>query len=121
MRVSRRAPGLSEQRSLRSAAERENVPDGIEEEVRLAKGFEEMVRQAEKYSLMPAIDAKKKRADADTYRRLAAMYRRFAASDRQEAAKAAARADFHAALRRKYEQAAAERWFTVEPDPPEPP
>ena len=47
------------------------------------------------------------------------LYLQSVAGYRQEAAKAAARADFHAALRRKYEQAAAERWFTVEPDPPQ--
>jgi hypothetical protein len=39
---------------------------------------------------------------------------------RQAAAKAAARADYHEAMRRKYEQAAAQGWFSVEPDPPEP-
>ena len=33
----------------------------------------------------------------------------------------AARADYHAAMRRKYEEAVARRWFFVEPDPPEPP
>ena len=47
------------------------------------------------------------------------LYLQSVARYRQEAAKAAARADFHSALRRKYEQAAAERWFTVEPDPPQ--
>jgi hypothetical protein len=40
---------------------------------------------------------------------------------RQAAARAAARADYHAAMRRKYEEAAARRAFFVEPDPPEPP
>ncbi len=39
----------------------------------------------------------------------------------KEAAKAAAMADYHAAMRRKYELAAARRWFSVEPDPPPPP
>jgi hypothetical protein len=37
------------------------------------------------------------------------------------AAKAAAVADYHAAMKRKYEQAAANRSFSVEPDPPQPP
>jgi hypothetical protein len=40
---------------------------------------------------------------------------------RQSAARSAARADYHAALKRKYEQAADGRWRSVEPDPPEPP
>jgi hypothetical protein len=40
---------------------------------------------------------------------------------RQSAARSAARAEYHAALKRKYEQAAAGRWRSVEPDPPEPP
>jgi hypothetical protein len=31
------------------------------------------------------------------------------------------RADYHAAMRRKYEQAAMNPWLAVEPDPPEPP
>jgi hypothetical protein len=39
----------------------------------------------------------------------------------KEAAKAAAVADYHAALRRKYEQAAARGAFSVEPDPQPPP
>jgi hypothetical protein len=44
-----------------------------------------------------------------------------AASVRQSAARCAARADYHAAMKRKYEQAAARRRLSVEPDPPEPP
>jgi hypothetical protein len=39
---------------------------------------------------------------------------------RQSEARSAARADYHAALRRKYEQALARGWFTVEDDPPPP-
>jgi hypothetical protein len=39
----------------------------------------------------------------------------------QSAARAAAVADYHAAMRRKYEEAAARRAFSVEPDPPAPP
>ncbi len=44
-----------------------------------------------------------------------------ATSMRQTAARSAARAEYHAALKRKYEQAAAGRRRSVEPDPPEPP
>jgi hypothetical protein len=40
---------------------------------------------------------------------------------RQMAAKATARADYYAAMKRKYEEAAARRWLAVEPDPPAPP
>jgi hypothetical protein len=40
---------------------------------------------------------------------------------RQLSAQAAARADYHAAMRRKYEDAIARGAITVEPDPPEPP
>ena len=40
---------------------------------------------------------------------------------RQSAARATARADYHAAMKRKYEEAAARRRLSVEPDPPEPP
>jgi hypothetical protein len=39
---------------------------------------------------------------------------------RQSAAKAAAVAEYHAAMRRKYEEAAARQVFAVEPDPPAP-
>jgi hypothetical protein len=37
------------------------------------------------------------------------------------AARAAAKADYHAAMKRKYGEAAARRAFSLEPDPPEPP
>jgi hypothetical protein len=40
---------------------------------------------------------------------------------RQSISQAAAMVDYHAAMRRKYEEAAARRAFTVEPDPPSPP
>jgi hypothetical protein len=40
---------------------------------------------------------------------------------RQIAAKAGAVADYHAAMRHKYEEAASHRVFSVEPDPPAPP
>jgi hypothetical protein len=40
---------------------------------------------------------------------------------RSQAAGAAAVADYHATMRRKYEEAAARRAFSVEPDPPVPP
>ncbi len=40
---------------------------------------------------------------------------------RQALPRAAANADYHAAMKRKYEEAAARGWLTVEPDPPEPP
>ncbi|HKI20232.1 MAG TPA: hypothetical protein VKA15_20245 [Isosphaeraceae bacterium] len=45
---------------------------------------------------------------------------RIAASARDSAAKHSARADYHDAMRRKYEHAIAERSFSVEPDPPPP-
>jgi hypothetical protein len=44
-----------------------------------------------------------------------------AARLREDAGKAAAKAAYHDALKRKYEQAAAQGIFNVEPDPPEPP
>lgn len=44
-----------------------------------------------------------------------------AAPARQAAAKAAAIADYHAAMKRKYEDAIARGAFSVEPDPPESP
>ena len=40
---------------------------------------------------------------------------------RKNAARTSAKADYHAAMKRKYEEAAARRMFFVEPDPPEPP
>jgi hypothetical protein len=40
---------------------------------------------------------------------------------RRFAAKTAAKADYHAAMKRKYEEAAARGAFSVEPDPPAPP
>jgi hypothetical protein len=40
---------------------------------------------------------------------------------RQFAAKTTAKADYHAAMKRKYEEAVARGVFSVEPDPPEPP
>jgi hypothetical protein len=43
-----------------------------------------------------------------------------ATAERQAAGKAAAKADYHAAMRQKYEHAASLGWFTVEPDPPAP-
>ena len=46
---------------------------------------------------------------------------RDASSYRQAAARAKARADYHAAMKRKYEEAAARHWFSVEADPPQPP
>jgi hypothetical protein len=38
----------------------------------------------------------------------------------QLAASTNARAEYHAALRRKYEEAASRRWLSIEPDPPKP-
>jgi len=43
-----------------------------------------------------------------------------ATAERQAEAKSAANADYHAAMRRKYEQALARGWFTVDTDPPRP-
>ncbi len=53
------------------------------------------------------VDHLKARLDAETVNSLAGMF--------------AARADYHAAMRRKYEEAAARGAMSVEPDPPEPP
>ncbi len=39
---------------------------------------------------------------------------------RQAAAKSSAKAEYHAAMRRKYEGAASDRLLSIEPDPPEP-
>ena len=78
------------------------------------------------------------RRDAERHAEWEAMFRKFENDDvrfagatetstaraarwRQAAGKAAARAAYHDALRCKYEQAAAEGRFSVEPDPPEPP
>ena len=44
-----------------------------------------------------------------------------ARADWQAAAQAKANAEYHAAMKRKYETAASGHWFFVEPDPPEPP
>jgi Tfp pilus assembly protein PilE len=67
----------------------------------------------------------------DDYRRLEQLFHRAAAgwdntnpnaaTNRQAEASAAAVAGYHAAMRRKYEEAAARRAFAVEPDPPAPP
>jgi hypothetical protein len=42
-------------------------------------------------------------------------------ADWQATAQAKANAEYHAAMRRKYETAASGHWFFVESDPPEPP
>ena len=44
-----------------------------------------------------------------------------AAPTRRSEARSAARADYHTAMKRKYEDAAARRRIAIEPDPPEPP
>lgn len=62
-----------------------------------------------------------------TFRHLEQLHNQTAAGSpnaspiRQDAAKAAAMADYHAAMKRKYEEAAARRAGSVEPDPPAPP
>lgn len=64
------------------------------------------------------------REDEQHYHRMAAISgdtEPDASSYRKKAAKAAARADYHAAMKRKYEEAIARGAFSVEPDPPEPP
>lgn len=63
---------------------------------------------------------------ASRHAQLEAVYREIGRSlsppsARRSAARAAAKADYHAAMRHKYEEAAARHAVSVEPDPPEPP
>jgi hypothetical protein len=60
------------------------------------------------------------RLDPDQMGKTGVLYRQSLAKYRQDAAKAAAKADYHAAMKRKYENAVARRLLSVEPDPPEP-
>jgi hypothetical protein len=69
--------------------------------------LEPLIRDEERRQSGMAAGRKRKGLDASPYRRAAA--------------RAAARADYHVATKRKYERAAAEGRFSVEPDPPEPP
>jgi hypothetical protein len=66
-----------------------------------------IVRQSERDSLRFAVEIEKAGLNASR--------------SRHAATKAAARADYHEAMRRKYEQAALQGRFYVEPDPPAPP
>ncbi len=73
----------------------------------LHANLETIVRSSEQQQAQTAADWQKRGRDASSFR--------------QAAARAKARADYHAAMKRKYEDAAARRRFSVEPDPPEPP
>ncbi len=69
--------------------------------------LEETLREEERGDVATVVEWEQKGWDASLHRRFAARH--------------AARADYHAALSRKYEEAASRSQFFVEPDPPEPP
>ena len=73
----------------------------------LHANLEPLIRSERRRQAQMAADWKRRGLDASPYRRAAA--------------RAAARADYHVVMKRKYEQAAAEGRFSVEPDSPEPP
>jgi hypothetical protein len=79
----------------------------LRREVAIHADLEALVRQIQAAHARSATDLEKQGHDAT--------------SIRQSEAKAAARADHHAAMRRKYEQALSQGRFTVEDDPLPPP